>query len=1068
MTKFFRTAPALGVLLGACALTLLPTVSLAEGSHQFGYNQRLVDYQASLAPTGAGNPVYGIDDNSSSQFVDIVAAGEVINVSLCGASQSDDIGVIIYNPSGTQVFSTTAGSANMSCTDNPITSASLTAPFRYTTTATGAYRIQLRNISGTEYGDSYFERWDISVTPNLGTNPNPQTAAGRLYAFSWNMNAPTFADVSGTTDANLYALVPGGRPDTNYIWQLDLNKMAGRGYNIIANAFGVDSPNSGFSTPLTGNSATYLYPVYLSVPVVAEEEPALAPVVTNVGFVDNENEDNGISPGPTYTDGVQDEGTFNFTSDVNGTYAIFVDVDKDNVFGDPDDVFLLGPATVGANSVTWDGRDPNGDILDLGTYNARVAVRLGEYHFVANDIETSGGGVDNGLTIYKSSQSGVLSNTLLYWDDITFLGAAAGGTSTRPDGAVSGTPEGTHTWGNFTTGGFGNERLIDTYVYGLSTVVSTSVVITDNDTNTLIGVDGTITVDEFIARNDVLNITVTDPDLNTGAGAIEQVIVSVVNNATGEIETVTLTETGANTGVFAGVLPTTFAATAGASNSGNMNGDEGDTLTASYEDAQTSGGTQQTRTDTGTIAFDTDGDNVFDPADIDDDNDGIPDASEPAGDFDSDGRANSLDIDADGDGIPDNIEAQPEGNYRAPLGVDTDGDGLDNRYDTDNGGVAITITNTDGTGLADYLDTDADDDGVLDAIEGHDANQNGVADVTPAGADTDNDGLDNAYDTVVSPAAGNANGSNAPLQNTDGDATRDWRDADDDNDTENTVDEDANNDNNWANDDADLDGIPDYLESSITDADGDGTPAELDPNEADACVPDPFNINCGNDTDGDGISNAVEISVGLDPNDADTDNDGLTDGAEVGADGTQGAGETSALDADTDDDGLGDGVEVDGSGPLAPFGATDPLDADTDNDLLNDGLEAGLTSGVSAGVSDGNNTPYGGTVGFVADADPASTTNPNNPDTDGDSLTDGVEDANQNGQTVNTIGGTGTGGTGETNPGVADTDGDGLNDGVEVNGSGPLAAYGATDPLDTDTDDGGTADGTEALADSTN
>ncbi|MGB5737849.1 MAG: hypothetical protein WBM54_00760, partial [Woeseia sp.] len=222
MINFFRAASAVVSLLGSCALLLLPSVTLAEGSHQFGYNQRLVDYQASLAPSVGTDPVYGIDDNSASQFVDIITAGEVINVSLCGSVQGDDIGVIIYNPAGTQVYSNTATSANMSCTANPITTASLTAPFRYTTATTGAYRIELRNISQTAYGNSYFERWDISVTPNLGTNPNPQTAAGRLYAYSWNMNAPTFDDITGTTDANLYALVPGGRPDTNYIWQLDL------------------------------------------------------------------------------------------------------------------------------------------------------------------------------------------------------------------------------------------------------------------------------------------------------------------------------------------------------------------------------------------------------------------------------------------------------------------------------------------------------------------------------------------------------------------------------------------------------------------------------------------------------------------------------------------------------------------------------------------------------------------------------------------------------------------------------------------------------------------------------
>jgi len=78
----------------------------------------------------------------------------------------------------------------------------------------------------------------------------------------------------------------------------------------------------------------------------------------------------------------------------------------------------------------------------------------------------------------------------------------------------------------------------------------------------------------------------------------------------------------------------------------------------------------------------------------------------------------------------------------------------------------------------------------------------------------------------------------------------------------------------------------------------------------------------------------------------------------------------------------------------------------------------------------------------------------------GDGLTDGQEDANLDGASPRTIGGTGTTGFGETDPGVADTDGDGLGDGQEVSiGS---------NPLDTDTDDGGKSDGVEVNDQGTN
>ncbi|NUM52737.1 MAG: hypothetical protein HUU46_03755, partial [Candidatus Hydrogenedentes bacterium] len=68
---------------------------------------------------------------------------------------------------------------------------------------------------------------------------------------------------------------------------------------------------------------------------------------------------------------------------------------------------------------------------------------------------------------------------------------------------------------------------------------------------------------------------------------------------------------------------------------------------------------------------------------------------------------------------------------------------------------------------------------------------------------------------------------------------------------------------------------------------------------------------------------------GTNPKKADTDDDGLSDGAEVNTHGT------NPKKADTDDDGLSDGDEVNVYG-------TDPLDRDTDNDTLLDGAEVNV------------------------------------------------------------------------------------------------------------------------------
>jgi hypothetical protein len=197
------------------------------------------------------------------------------------------------------------------------------------------------------------------------------------------------------------------------------------------------------------------------------------------------------------------------------------------------------------------------------------------------------------------------------------------------------------------------------------------------------------------------------------------------------------------------------------------------------------------------------------------------------------------------------------------------------------------------------------------------------------------------------------------------------------------------------------------------------------------------------DTDNDGLTNAEESGIhGTNPNDADTDDDGLEDGDEV----TRG---TSPLQADTDHDGLSDGEELTrGTNPLvadsdgdglgdgdevtrAAFGdCPSPLVVDSDGDGLGDGLEVGAlldpcdTDSDNDGLADGLELSRG--------------TDPLDPDSDGDGLLDGTEvDMAQGG--------------GCPDPLIADSDGDSLADGVEV-GLG-------TNPCQYDTDSDTVNDG---------
>ncbi|RKX26567.1 MAG: hypothetical protein DRP46_10725, partial [Candidatus Zixiibacteriota bacterium] len=121
----------------------------------------------------------------------------------------------------------------------------------------------------------------------------------------------------------------------------------------------------------------------------------------------------------------------------------------------------------------------------------------------------------------------------------------------------------------------------------------------------------------------------------------------------------------------------------------------------------------------------------------------------------------------------------------------------------------------------------------------------------------------------------------------------------------------------------------------------------------------------------------------------DSDGDGLTDASEVSSG-------TNPFDADTDDDGIRDDLEY-------SYG-TDPTMADTDGDGLLDGTELGFTWA--------NVTPATEPSVFEPASDPDLITSPTNADTDGDGMPDGWEEEYSLDPTADDA--------------LADTDGDGF------------------------------------------
>ncbi len=215
--------------------------------------------------------------------------------------------------------------------------------------------------------------------------------------------------------------------------------------------------------------------------------------------------------------------------------------------------------------------------------------------------------------------------------------------------------------------------------------------------------------------------------------------------------------------------------------------------------------------------------------------------------------------------------------------------------------------------------------------------------------------------------------------------------------------------------DADLDGMDDDWERAHG----------LDPQTPDASL----------DPDRDNLTNIYEFFANTDPQDADSDDDGLNDGCEVNlaksdpnlvdtdSDGLIDSAEyltyhTNARANDTDGDGLNDLVEI--------ARGSDPRNSDTDGDGIIDGLE--VNSDPIKKDTDGD--------GLNDSEEAAYRTNPCMPDTDGDGLTDGEE--------VKVIG---------SDPLLYDSDSDGLSDAFEVERG--------LDPNRKDTDGGGVPDGVE-------
>ena len=424
-------------------------------------------------------------------------------------------------------------------------------------------------------------------------------------------------------------------------------------------------------------------------------------------------------------------------------------------------------------------------------------------------------------------------------------------------------------------------------------------------------------------------------------------------------------------------------------------------------------------------------------------------------DTDADGQADIDDTDDDNDGIPDTVEGNS----------DTDNDSIPNYLDTDSDGDGISdaiegVVDTDNDSIANYIDTDSDNDTISDAIEGD--------------IDTDSDTFANYIDTDS-----DADGINDNIESaidSDGDGQPNYRDLDTDNDglldsLEGSTDFDNDSIANYLDSDSDADGILDILEGAA-DSDSDGSPNFIDTDSDADGIPDATEgINDADsdgtlnyldlDSDDDGISDAQEGALDADTDgtanylDTDSDADGINDDIEGVVD-TDNDGVFNYLDADSDNDGIDDHVE--GNVDTDTDGLADYIDADSDGDSILDATEGGIDTDNDGILNyldlDSDGDGIGDNAEGEFDTDTDGTANYLDIDSDADGINDSIEGVSD------------TDNDGKADYLDLDSDADGINDSIE--GALDSDNDGAPDYVDPDADGDGIADSVEGTVDTDN
>lgn len=337
------------------------------------------------------------------------------------------------------------------------------------------------------------ELWDLTVNDSVS-----DAELGRVFSYQWRLDAQDYAEPFAFT-GSFYILVEAGGPEFTNTIEMRAKGLGGYQWEMVANRTGVVGANGRSRGSIEGDVLPE-YRIYLNPPAIAAYD-LREPQISALTLVGGPTECSALAPGAT-------TGTFSFDADVDGSYRIVCDLDQDGDF-DPtsdDDLSLSGLAEAGTNELEWDGTDNAGNPVPPGDYDCEATLTVGEFHFVANDIETA----FEGLRMFKVDQDLNRSPLAMYWNDSevqhranTMPNGEKGLESSGPDGLSSGaysdatTPNrNARSWGSFEESGKGNVSLLDTYVW-LADTVSGSIEVAIIDADLDSDGDGVSDIDEL-------------------------------------------------------------------------------------------------------------------------------------------------------------------------------------------------------------------------------------------------------------------------------------------------------------------------------------------------------------------------------------------------------------------------------------------------------------------------------------------------------------------------------------------------------------------------------------------